>query len=62
MAFFSEFSKSLETGYDCMDVVPITYKSYDNSLKNIIRPVYKKLSDLEDNIREQGIKHSCVCF
>lgn len=55
MEFFREFSKSLETTkYECISTIPTTYKCYDNSLQNIIRPIYAKLTKLEDKVREQG--------
>lgn len=55
MEFFREFSKSLEIfTYELINSVPTTYKYYNNSLKNIIDPIYRKLSELEDKVREQG--------
>lgn len=57
MEFFRQFSKSLETNtYECIDIIPITYKSYDNALNSIIRPLYSKLSELENMVHEQGEK------
>lgn len=53
--FFREFSKSLEIQTDeSLTDLPQTYRSYNNSLQNILRPIYRKLSQLEDEIREQG--------
>ncbi|KAJ8956277.1 hypothetical protein NQ318_015013 [Aromia moschata] len=53
--FFREFSKSLEIHTeDCISAVPQTFRSYNGSLQNIIRPIYRKLSALEDTVREQG--------
>lgn len=55
MEFFREFSKSLEdSNYESISSIPTTYKCYNNSLKNVIRPIYMKLSELEKNVQQQG--------
>ncbi|XP_074035449.1 gamma-tubulin complex component 5 [Leptinotarsa decemlineata] len=52
--FFRDFSKSLDVkSDDYIMSVPQTFRSYNNSLQNIIRPIYVELSNLEDRIREQ---------
>ncbi|XP_018570700.1 gamma-tubulin complex component 5-like [Anoplophora glabripennis] len=59
--FFREFSKSLEIQtYDCITEVPQTYRSYDNSLQKILRPIYRKLSELEDRVREQETTYTLL--
>lgn len=35
--------------------VPETYKSYGQAVRKIIRPIFQKLIELEDEIRKQGI-------
>ncbi|KAJ8968454.1 hypothetical protein NQ314_002293 [Rhamnusium bicolor] len=59
--FFREFSKSLEIPADeCITTVPQTFRSYNNSLQNIIQPIYKKLSKLEDLVREQETTYTLL--
>lgn len=41
---------------------PETYKSYCHAVRKIIRPIFKKLVELEDEIRQQGIFGGfCTC-
>ncbi|KAG5864882.1 hypothetical protein JTB14_036711 [Gonioctena quinquepunctata] len=54
LEFFRNFSKSLDIDSDeNIMSVPQTYRSYNNSLQNIMRPIYVRISKLEDKVREQ---------
>lgn len=53
--YFREFETSLQTDLDQNDhAVCRTYQSYCSCLRSIIDPVYEKLCDLEEDIRQQG--------
>ncbi|XP_057669823.1 gamma-tubulin complex component 5 [Diorhabda carinulata] len=54
LEFFRDFDKLFDIkNEECVTTVSQTYRSYNNSLQNLIRPLYLKLSQLEDKVREQ---------
>lgn len=59
MGKLRDFSMMVERNYGSA-CVPGTYKSYNSSLQNLTRPVYWKLVELEEKIRDQGnsIQHT----
>ncbi|KAJ8916483.1 hypothetical protein NQ315_000125 [Exocentrus adspersus] len=59
--YFREFSKSLDiVDHELIMAVPQTYRYYNGSLLNILGPVYKKLSQLEDTVREQETTYTLL--
>ncbi|XP_072394670.1 gamma-tubulin complex component 5 [Diabrotica undecimpunctata] len=59
--FFRDFEKELSIhSEETIMLVPQTYRSYNSSLQRLIRPVYLKLSQLEDTIREQESTYTLV--
>lgn len=53
MDTFKKFDNSLlqDLGHD---MICRTYHSYGSSLRKICDPIYKRLSELEDTVRQQG--------
>ncbi|CAG9853558.1 unnamed protein product [Phyllotreta striolata] len=59
--FFKEFSSSLLIKDELSTTgIPQTYKSYTNGIRNLIKPIYKELSKLENKIREQETTYTLL--